>query len=357
MYHDELVELAEDYGEFMDVLAKHHATQKMQPIRLADLKVISGEKRELFSGIPEEVIEDTENHTGLYFLLPDGQVIPTRSWPILSMESSAGIRQKFHNDQTHTEMAEIFNKNILPKRGKAERKLVIEDGKVSGIVTSKYALIPAEDVYTEAQFFLDGNFPEAVFVDGMYTHSIVTASWDLSEHAGEFEDVTDGLPYKPFLTVTTSDTGESSVTIRPYACTDHATLPIEPIRVPHRGDAEKCAEEVTAAFESAYAMIRKGIADIEALKKVALEHPENAMLKIAQKHKLPKEHALNAIETFMTVHGDVPATAYACFTALCEVIQMERKVSREQSFNTEDRLCRCLADNWKSYDKPGKMSW
>lgn len=357
VYSDGFEKRFDDYQEFMDFIAERRATQCL--IDAGDvsvLKLLPQDDLDVAFGVEKELRDDTDTAgTGLYWQTGDGRVIPSRSAPLSQALNQLGCRGQFLERLGNEGFADLMNGYVFPY-ARGPKKIFMEDGKASGFVSAtEFTEIPAYDVMgTVTQFFAE-EFPKAEFESGTFTHEYTWAVWSLESHMDRFS-VLDGTGIIPKLTVVTSDCGLSSVTVRPYMKGKHFGIPVRPLRVQHRGKAG--LGSVRAELEKAYSMVIRTLADLEALKEVPVNNPVSTLKRLMKEEKLPKREALEAAEHFRLANGDGPCTAFDCYMAVCEVLQLlPGEMSAEQRFRAEDSVCRCMSARWHDYDLPGDFSW
>jgi len=343
--------------DFENELFEHQVTQRMLDVNVSeDLRVISVDD---CLTVNPELARDTREHTGLCMSV-DGEVIPLRGCALYALQTMCGVKDTFVSRLTPAELAEVLSRYALPKFRKGRKVLLfVQDKKVTGILGSRtYKAMPSLAVYQEARNFLGEWFPGFGFREGYFSHEMVYFSFDLTSYADDFRAVLGGVKLTPVFTIQTSDCGLCSVTFRPYLADGGIQIPLNPLRIQHKGaSGDDPMEAIRDALNQCYSLIDKGVSDLERLAAIRIEHPHTTLLRVMKDFKINQKAGLSVAENYRDSWG-LDATAWELYKCICETqMYLPADQSAGQKFRCADDIARAAAANWKKYDLPGDFTW
>lgn len=355
-YQDDYFKQSAVCTDFRDIVKAHRETQAHVKTEARSLKVLTSDDLDVVTTVPDYLIEDTDRRSGLY-LQADEQIVPLRDFAINSLDNLCGVKGAFLGWLPRKEHAEMLNTYAIPFIPKNRKfSLFMEDEKCSGVLGAEsFSEIPAQSVFEAVDDYLMDNLPEATYAGGSFSHLYVEEKWNLAAYADDFSAYTDGIKVTPEISISTSDCGASSVTLRPYLV-GSVVMPMDPLRVPHKG--RHGLEDVKEALNQVYALIEKGCSSITHLKSIVIRYPETTILRVMKSCKIPKEAGLKVAEEFEIMYGGAECTAFDIYQAVCQTLMMiPADATMEQRFRFFDDVARVAGINWKKHDLPGKYSW
>lgn len=174
----------QDFLEFLDVIENGAIWQKHPTNSVC---VIAGEEEPdvcdkiMDTDEKEGIIKDTLMKSGLFLCL-DGAYYPVGMTTMKSLESRARISGSALLDLPKAKLARILNDCLEVTKGTALVR--IHEGKVRAVHggdPSDYSILPMPELFEVASIYVAENFDRAVFSSGLFSHSLVTASWELEE--------------------------------------------------------------------------------------------------------------------------------------------------------------------------------
>lgn len=312
--------------------------------------------------VEKEAVDDTAKNLGLAIRI-GGALYPLRDTANKSLLDRAKINgtalPKLSRDDLATVLnycLQLFDRDAL---------VLIRDEKVSAVHSgdeTDYSVLPIDQLLAALQKNLDSRFAGNVFKEGYADHSVVSGEWTMP---GQREDLI-GIYLKtleargktkfanrlvPGIRFITSDTGIASAKVSalllggPYALHLGSCIAVD-----HRHQTTVADFEV--ALDQLFAQFCDGVAKLQALLDIRLEHPVNAMTRVCKKLSMPKKEAVEAIRMFEMAFGTSVATAHDVYVAMQEILFTLKAENTPQSkmLAVEENMARTLSLRWKDYD-------
>lgn len=351
-----------NYGELRDFCAGDDAQKRLVRVPASTIRVYAvAEDMEGFApDVPEEAITDTLRGTQLAVRI-DGDLYPLRDTAYKTLLERARISGSALQKMRKETLAATLNE-CLALNGSGALAL-ISRGKVSAVHSARdYSYLRISDLLSVLNESLTERFASGVSLTGAYAdHAVTEAEFSLPparDLLGTYADTLSASGMKeardrimPVVHFITSDTGVSSARINAVIRGPHAPVHIgNCLNLEHRhgktiGDFEELLPRI-------YAQYADCVGRLEALTKVELDWPANAMSRLIKKLALPVKASVQALESFESIFGDGPATAHDVFLALSEIpFNMEcLGAPRSKIMLAKENISRALHVRWTEYD-------
>ncbi len=375
--HDNFSTVFRSYPDMLDFHAVQARNTQWVHTRIKDVQVESldskspyiGDPTAFAGGVSLEAIADTAANLGLALRI-DGQLYPVRMTAYKSLLDRAKIGgtalPKLNRGvlaQTLNACLGLFSSNALA---------LVRDEKVAALHSGDsvdYSVLPIDELLSTLQSKLDARFPDNEFEGGYSDHAITSATW---RFPAQREDILDSYitllkakgmdklagKLMPGIRFITSDTGVASAKVSAMIFGFPTPINIGGcIAVDHRHSTT--VTDFATALDQLFAQFGDNLAKLEALLKIDLAYPVNAMTRVCKKLCMPKKEAIEAIAMFEMSYGNAPATAHDVFMAMQEIIfsLKANRTSESKIITLEENMARALSLNWHEYDLVKKVDY
>lgn len=313
----------------------------------------------------EDVLNDTIQNTSLLLRIKD-KFYPIRDCAIKTICERARISGASLRKIKKSVLAFIINECFKITGGQALLK--VADNKVTTIHggdPSEYAILSISELFLTVVEYLNENFSEYTFLEGFYSHTFATACWILPQNGLLFDVYTEELKKmnKPInhmravLRLSTSDTGNSAVTLSPYMLVGELKqkVPIgASLKLHHKNKVTM--KDFSEMLQKIYAQYTKALNGLSKLLEIDINYPINTMEGIMKKLALPKRYCLLALEQFEKMNGILPCTAHDIYYGIAEVafLAQAKGESADKIAELEEKIAGAITMNWEYYDVPRK---
>lgn len=359
----------QDFLEFLDVIENGAIWQKHPTNSVC---VIAGEEEPdvcdkiMDTDEKEGIIKDTLMKSGLFLCL-DGAYYPVGMTTMKSLESRARISGSALLDLPKAKLARILNDCLEVTKGTALVR--IHEGKVRAVHggdLSDYSILPMPELFEVASIYVAENFDKAVFSSGLFSHSLVTASWELEEqrlidtyrslllqYGLEADRVLSAL-----IRIQTSDVGVSGANIYYFLLMGEEKRPLilgSPLKLEHTGGAS--LEDFSQNMGQIFARYQEAISDLSKLIHVYISYPANVMAGVMMKAGISKALTMQTVEQFKASHGPGVCNGYEIYCGICESIFLAQSngMGAKALTDLEEMVSRCLTYRMHEYDVPGTI--
>lgn len=289
----------------------------------------------------------------------NGEYMPVRESSLISIGDRFKIYGKSLSKLSNANLAEVLNiaREVVNKN---EHGLVVKIGnKISAVLSDGYRVIFADQIFKIAKKSVSKL--AGCFKKGLICHDIMSCEYELrsTKLIRKYASViNDGYEegFKLSVAFATSNIGYSAVNAYPIYTKvskgrECSYIMGKPISVEHRGNAD--IDKVAEAFEGIFPMFEHSIEKIIELKKIKIEHPQQAFLNAAKSINLNKKYALLAYKDFLEL-GLEEANAYDIYAGLAEAVFYAKEDGKDEInlANMREIVARALTINWKSVDLP-----
>lgn len=279
---------------------------------------------------------------------------PCRPYAVRTMCDKLGISGSVLSKFNDKKLAKILKQCIIEFSSKDSVQVVSFENVVLSVLSENYKYLSAVEIFekiAEEVNNLGGNFKKG-YVDldsfnAFYELKNNKIKMAYSEILPELSDAV------PVLSVSTSNTGLSSVSIVPMFALKNAVFAIgRPLKVFHKGDAS--IDVVAENINQIYAMFKEAVDGLSRLKKIKIENPADCFKNVAKRVLLPKRYVVPALESFECCIPDENVTAYDIYLGLTDVILYAQLDNRPAGFiNTlREQIARALYVDFQKYDVP-----
>lgn len=314
----------------------------------------------------EEIIKDTMKNSGLFLCL-EGSYYPVGLTTMKTIESRARISGSALWNLSKGKLARILNDCLDVTKGKA--LIRIHEGKVRAVHggdPSDYSVLSMPELFEVASIYVSENYDKAIFRSGMFSHSLVTASWELEEK--ELLDTYRGLLLQYGLQadnvlsaqvrIQTSDVGVSGANIYYSLLLGEEKKPLvlgNPLKLEHTNNAS--IEDFSQNIGQVFARYREAISDLSKLFSVYVSYPANVMASIMVKAGISKALTAQTVEQFKVSHGPGVCNGYEVYCGICESIFLAQSngMGAKALTDLEEMVSRCLTYRFHEYDIPGAI--
>lgn len=260
--------------------------------------------------------------------------------------------------------------NCYTKIAKNTAKCLYRFEKVRAVNGPDYAILPQGQLFKSLTEKLLEEYPNYEFKGGSFEQDLTEANFLLPDQAeellSEYKKKIAGAVSSskledciPSVTFQTSDTGASCATIiTKLVNKNNKNFVINmgsPILLPHKNGAT--IEKFENMLDGMFAIFQERVSLIDALMKIEMQHPINAVISIAKKCNLSKPALRETIDTFLPVFttSSTKTTAHDVFYVLQEVLynmRCNKKLSKLSILTGEENVARCLSPkyDWKAED-------
>ena len=368
IYEDAFIKTFVKQQDFLDFLYERENNSRWERHKSNDIRFNAINEADYMFSIEENIYADTFRNTGL-LLKVSGESYPVRSCAIKTICDRAGVSGNSLGKIPKPALADIFNHCIKVSSGFA--LLRYSEDKISAVNggdKSDYAPLPIPELFSITTKYLDLEYPGSLFAGGFYSHSIVSAVWELTNNDELLKTYKEALKnhgiitktMKPALRLVSSDVGISGANLFPMLILDsekNITLG-NALRLEHNA-GEATLEVFKEQLGMIFAQYKTAINGLIELLKTDIKYPVNCMLGVMKKIKLPKKLAYEAVELFKAQRGEEPCTAHDIYYGINEILFMLQCNGIEglKLVETEEKIARTLTIHWHDYDIPGEIKW
>lgn len=224
-------------------------------------------------------------------------------------------------------------KTAIPKQrcGKA----LIRGGNTLVLHSGDYTPVAQLAIYDEFAMYLFSNFSDVEFVDAVYEHTITQAAYQIKDEE-LFETYIEELrsagyhveedDIKFSVGLNTSDTGMSSIYVRPYlSLANGVTAQVGiPNKQEHRGKkkaSKSNSENLEEIFSKIFPLIKESLENLNRLLKFDVKYPASCAFNVAKKIKVSTT-AFDKIKHHFEAYEAVnePMNAHQFYYTMCELI-------------------------------------
>ena len=371
-FSDDFLMTCGDEPGFLNFLDKIERSAEWKNYPTNSLRVIAGEEEpevyEKIKDTPEKegIIKDTLANSGLFLCL-DGAYYPMGMTTMKTIESRARISGSALLDVSKGKLARILNDCLDVTKGKA--LIRIHEGKIRAVHggdPSDYSVLPMPELFEVVSIYVSENYDRAVFSSGMFSHSLVSASWELEEK--ELLDTYRGLLLQYGLKadnvlsaqirVQTSDGGVSGANIYYSLLLGTEKKPLvlgNPLKLEHTNNAS--IEDFSQNIGQVFARYQEAIGDLSKLFHVYVSYPANVMASVMIKAGISKALTVQTVEQFKASHGSGVCNGYEVYCGICESIFLAQSngMGAKALTDLEEMVSRCLTYRFHEYDIPGAI--
>lgn len=371
-FSDDFLMTCGDEPGFLNFLDKIERSAEWKNYPTNSLRVIAGEEEpevyEKIKDTPEKegIIKDTLANSGLFLCL-DGAYYPMGMTTMKTIESRARISGSALLDVSKGKLARILNDCLDVTKGKA--LIRIHEGKIRAVHggdPSDYSVLPMPELFEVVSIYVSENYDRAVFSSGMFSHSLVSASWELEEK--ELLDTYRGLLLQYGLKadnvlsaqirVQTSDVGVSGANIYYSLLLGTEKKPLvlgNPLKLEHTNNAS--IEYFSQNIGQVFARYQEAIGDLSKLFHVYVSYPANVMASVMIKAGISKALTVQTVEQFKASHGSGVCNGYEVYCGICESIFLAQSngMGAKALTDLEEMVSRCLTYRFHEYDIPGAI--
>lgn len=204
------------------------------------------------------------------------------------------------------------------------------------------------------------------FQAACFSHSLVSASWELEEK--ELLDTYRGLLLQYGLKadnvlsaqirVQTSDVGVSGANIYYSLLLGTEKKPLvlgNPLKLEHTNNAS--IEDFSQNIGQVFARYQEAIGDLSKLFHVYVSYPANVMASVMIKAGISKALTVQTVEQFKASHGSGVCNGYEVYCGICESIFLAQSngMGAKALTDLEEMVSRCLTYRFHEYDIPGAI--
>ena len=314
----------------------------------------------------EAVLQDTSSHTGL-LLKAAGNIYQLGSTAITSLLGRARINGSALSDVTKKVLADILNECLKVSKGKSLIRFF--EGKVRAVLSgdeSDYAIMSMPEIFMVSSAYVNGDFQNAKFQQGLADHDSTTAVWEVEDErlTKAYEELL--VRYdkkiagklKAVIRITTSDVGTSGANIFYSLIEGDRTIILgEDLKVMHKNC--KGIEDFTTNMESVFEYYKEVLKNVTRLCDIRINYPANAMAGVMNKEGFGKKQIAETVESFKVSFGDQPCSAYEVYCGICELLYLAQKKGEtgRKLIKLEEKISRCISKRWHDYDIPGDIRY
>lgn len=378
---DEYEKAYSDYNELLADVKDMEAHSRWYPgVQSKSIKVYPVEAPMYAADVATKTGMDVDRLTytasmgsQLYLAMPDGTYKRLDKCGYESLLGRACLFGSALGRMTPGNLSDCLNMALEVAKGDA---LVLERyGAIAALHSDGsdgYCVMPISTVMNITTKEVSKRCGKMAFRYGANSHSYTYAMWALPEVqeklALKYQEAIlssgrqchfDVSKLLPCVRLSTSDTAVSSVMLRPMFWTGHAYVQFtESISVKHTRrvsakDGLSLYEEMVS--NELYARLNDMVEAAVSLSKVDLFHPENVIIGICNKFRIPKKYGNQALETVDTwMVNATSLTAHDVYMALNEAI-----AEASDPIEMGDKLC-ILANpdfDWATFDVGGVVAW
>lgn len=266
-------------------------------------------------------------------------------------------------DMPPTVAAECLNMS-WPYVPKPDALALIRGEQILAVHSGEYAIITQKQVFESFNEYLETSFDEPTFTNASYSHELTKATYQVEDRSF-YDNIVEafnecGFPVSPedvtvTVDISTSDTGNSCVTILPYLkIGEQPRFPFaKPLKVMHKGNVDKRLEMLNENYEKMLSLLCDGVENLKRLYSIEIKKPYECAENICKKVAIPVNMVRELQER---LDGFGSLTAGDIYVTLCEIIFSESFMERSVrgKLQIQDGLSKILylsENDWKRYDR------
>lgn len=310
--------------------------------------------------VSEEAVLDTQQNAGLNLTTCIGKK-PVGDSAVRSICDRGMIGMNCYEllrKERRESLKEVLNLILAERKGAVQVKYSYD--KVRAVHSARYAAIGNDKLLKIMDDYMDQNWPDREFEGGYLSHELMKVVIDLGAYKQQFfRKLPSGFSagYTPAVMMISSDVAASAVRLIP--CLNMGSGIVAPmakdVAIPHIG--EDIAARVTNAFVALLAYFDDAATDLDKLRNVLIRNSKAALVRVLKSGGMPKQEALEALEGFDAVYGDMPVTALDIYLAVCDAyagVVRNHTQDAKKIFAAADCVARCARTRWSDVDMPGK---
>lgn len=310
--------------------------------------------------VSEEAVLDTQQNAGLNLTTCIGKK-PVGDSAVRSICDRGLIGMNCYEllrKERRESLKEVLNLILAERKGAVQVKYSYD--KVRAVHSARYAAIGNDKLLKIMDDYMDQNWPDREFEGGYLSHELMKVVIDLGAYKQQFfRKLPSGFSagYTPAVMMISSDVAASAVRLIP--CLNMGSGIVAPmakdVAIPHIG--EDIAARVTNAFVALLAYFDDAATDLDKLRNVLIRNSKAALVRVLKSGGMPKQEALEALEGFDAVYGDMPVTALDIYLAVCDAyagVVRNHTQDAKKIFAAADCVARCARTRWSDVDMPGK---
>lgn len=332
--------------------------------------------------IAKDILLDTSDNSGLMITF-DGQEECLRDCAMPSLLSTVEIRGVGLWRPEKAQQAIALTALLTGCRERS--KVMIRSGKVSAVVSQKYAEMPISDLLDVVDN-LDAYLGTPHFISGCVSHALTVAKFKYPDSAKEVTDtystvlaahgrtVPAGKELIPVMEFRSSDTsGEAAKLLTFIQMGPGHLMPIgEGVRVNHvtpyefdqYGNRKTAMQRFEEEAQLVYSRLEYSLTDlVPAMLETPISYPANTFVGLCKKAQIPQKWGGELEEQ---IRSDWPDGSDCTFLDVYEYLTATTKKAIEETsqhsqrvLDLEEAIAR-VANNralWTKYDLPGTVAW
>lgn len=361
-YKDDFSITSNSQERFLEILNLLGSKRESQRVQIRDLQFYPMPDREEVMDLFEDdevlqlIARDSIKNDTRVFVKYEGRTIMLRTTAMPSFLDRLHISGDILSAIPKGMLAKHLNDYAQYTSGTA--LLIENNGKGEALLGQKYKLTPAEEIMEEAAMFLG----ETNFEKGMYSHSFISATWNLGKTRIPipFDEDGNDLVFDQTVTVSTSDNGRKAISVVPMMRLKNDSIGLSyclPLRMEHNGKSgieefHRMLELIDKRFDDANQYITK-LLDID------LRYPANVLLAMCKFLKIPGKYGAPVYENRKIMWAKQTHTAYEVYSALSEVLSLVLGENQSEQTLAEyrERFSRALKFDFEAYDLPGDYGY
>ncbi|MCT7397696.1 hypothetical protein N5B56_01175 [Eubacterium sp. LFL-14] len=316
-----------------------------------------------------KLLQDTDKNTGLVLNLIGTQYCVGLS-TLSTLFPRAGISGPALSKVSKKELAEILNYCVQTRKG--DSKIRIDTGKIRAVHSGDehdYAELAVPNLLRAARQEISSYKDNCTFVRGSWSHYICSAIWDIHDkeicehYAKLFKSMDleiDEKDIKTCLVFQTSDVAVCGANVNYMIQAKNTSLALNgAIKLNHKGKAS--VMDFKSNMNMAFSGFKAAFEDIEKLKDIEINYPEDCIINMAKKVELPLKAARKAAEHYYEIFGSKKANALMVYTIglnhIVDILKTEsnKRMSERTLLDYQEKIARCILMNFKDYDYMRKV--
>lgn len=333
------------------------------------------------TGMDEDLLLDTATGAEIYVTLPNGKPYCVRNIGRFTLCDRANIAGSALSREIPEDFSTTLNLALKVAKGAC---LVLERyGKISAFhsdASNGYRIMPISELLNIVHGELLKKTQNPIFVTGLNSHDFTKCIWSLpdireqviasyktaipleTQKRWDLEEMT------PALRFSSSDTSTSAASVTPVFINNKGRFIrlSEGIRVKHSRSASDTKldgidlfkQEVETNLWSKFADMAEAAKRLSA---VEINHPENAVVSLCNRFRIPRKYGDNAREQVLMFTQSGSVSAFDIFLAMSEALSYAQECGLGDTifFTFEEKLYGTLhpSFDWKTLDVGGIVAW
>lgn len=287
--------------------------------------------------VSEEAVLDTQQNAGLNLTTCIGKK-PVGDSAVRSICDRGMIGMNCYEllrKERRESLKEVLNLILAERKGAVQVKYSYD--KVRAVHSARYAAIGNDKLLKIMDDYMDQNWPDREFEGGYLSHELMKVVIDLGAYKQQFfRKLPSGFSagYTPAVMMISSDVAASAVRLIP--CLNMGS---------------------GIVFVALLAYFDDAATDLDKLRNVPIRNSKAALVRVLKSGGMPKQEALEALEGFDALYGDMPVTALDIYLAVCDAyagVVRNHTQDAKKIFAAADCVARCARTRWSDVDMPGK---